>query len=211
MREARKFISSESGATAAEFAMILPVFILFLLGTIDLGHYAWKRNLAEKATQVGARWAVATDIIPGGLYSYSFATSDDLPQGSVVPRTRFPGVVCQDNGGGLRCDCAAGGSCNFGLTPNTTAFNRLVAQMNQVYTMGGNAASTIGPRNVVVTYSWSGLGFAGDPNGPDVAPLTTVSLKDMEFNSILLLGGTVRMPAFPYTLPMEDGSGTTSN
>jgi hypothetical protein len=67
--------------------------------------------------------------------------------------------------------------------------------------------------NVVVTYSWSGLGFAGDPNGPDVAPLTTVSLRDLTFSpyTAFIWGGAVNLPSFAYTLPMEDGSGTASN
>ncbi len=67
------FVRDERGATAAEFAMLLPIALLFLLGLIDVGRYAWSVNQAEKATQIGARWAVATDMIPQGLYDYSFA------------------------------------------------------------------------------------------------------------------------------------------
>ena len=50
--------NAELGATAAEFAMVLPIVILFLLGTIDVGRLMWTWNKAEKATQFGARYAV---------------------------------------------------------------------------------------------------------------------------------------------------------
>ena len=200
----RRLFRDASGASAAEFTLVLPLLILLLFGTIDVGRYAWSLSQAEKATQTGARWAVATDMIASGLYSYSFATSASVPQGTTVNATLFPGVVCDSDG--TTCRCAAGGTCNFSLAKNGTAFNNLVTRMAQIYP--GLTAD-----KVVVTYAWSGLGFAGDPNGPDVAPLTTVSLRNLKFApfSSQIFGGQVDLPQFAYTLPMEDGSGTSSN
>ena len=200
MSRLRAFCRDERGASAAEFALVLPLLLLLLFGSIDLGRYGWALNQAEKATQIGARWAVATDVIPTGLATYSFAVDGDLPQGSVVDQTRFPGVTCTNAG----CTCM--GTCAFSTTADSAAFGRLVTRMQQIY-------PEIQPENVVVTYAWSGLGFAGDPNGPDVAPLTTVSLRDMEFAPITTFGfaGNVDLPSFPHTLSMEDGSGTDSN
>jgi len=78
--------------------------------------------------------------------------------------------------------------------------------MRQVY-------PEIQPENVVVSYAWSGLGFAGDPNGPDVAPLTTVGLQNMQFAAFatIFTGANLELPSFSYSLPMEDGSGANSN
>lgn len=202
----RAFLRSSSGASAAEFAIVLPLFLLLLFGTIDLGRYAWELNQAEKATQMGARWAVATDMIPSGLYSYSFASGGGVEQGTPVPQTKFPGVICKGSASSVSCQCATGGTCDFPLTANQTAFNNLVERMQDIY-------PSIQPQNVLVNYAWSGLGFAGDPNGPDVAPLTTVSLRNMQFTpfTTFLFNGTVDLPSSPYSLPMEDGSGSTSN
>ena len=125
MSPVRPFLRDRSGAGAAEFALILPLFLLVLFGIIDAGRFAWAFNQAEKATQVGARLAVVTDVIPGGasatgLRNYSFVSSS-VPQGGTVNATAFPGVYCQTNGSAanspLACTCKA--SCGFSVLPRT--------------------------------------------------------------------------------------------
>ena len=71
----------------------------------------------------------------------------------------------------------------------------------------------IGAGNVEIEYRNVGLGYAGDPNGPDVAPLVTVSLNDLQFQPIttMLFGVSVDMPDFRAALTLEDGSGNVSN
>lgn len=206
MMRLRAFFRDQSGASAAEFVLVLPLLLILLFGVMDVGRYGWNLSQAQKATQVGARTAVATDMIPSDLQTYSFATSGGIPQGTVVNSTAFPGVSCQSSGGAASCTCATGGTCNFGLTANNAAFGRLAARMAQIYP--GLTAN-----NVVVTYSWSGLGFAGDPNGSDVAPLVTVSLRNLNFRpwTTYIFGAQFALPQFAYSLPMEDGSGVSSN
>lgn len=200
------FLRDTRGAAAAEFAIVVPVLLIAIVGTIDVGRYGWALAMNEKATQVGARWAVATDMVASGLYSYSYATGSNVPAGTPVNSTLFPGISCTSDGTNASCACAVAGACPFPTTADTAAFNRLVTRMAQIN-------PDITARNVVVTYAWSGLGFAGDPNGPDVSPLTTVSLRNMQFSpySTLVFRANVNVPAFAYTLPMEDGSGTASN
>lgn len=208
----REFLRCDRGSSAAEFTLVLPLFLFILLGTIELGRFAWEVNRVEKAVQIGARWAVATDLIPGGLKDYSFATTGGLPQGSVVPKNEFPDVICKGTSGGASCQCA--GSCKFGTTADQLAFINLLKRMNQVYSGQEKPAAVAGrikPENLQVTYSWSGLGFAGDPNGPDVVPLTKVTLKDMKFRTLALFGASIDLPAFSYSLTLEDGDGTSSN
>ena len=42
---------NRSGASAAEFALVLPILLILLLGIIDAGRWLWTYNRAEKATQ----------------------------------------------------------------------------------------------------------------------------------------------------------------
>jgi Flp pilus assembly protein TadG len=208
VKRARQLLHDHSGAGAAEFALLLPLFLLFLLGIIDAGRYAWAFNQAEKATQIGARWAVVTNPIPSRMVSYSFVSSS-IPQGSVVPQSAFAGIQCKTTGEAstLACVCKTGGSCGFDAAQsNDTAWTGLVGRMQDIY-------ASVTPANVVVDYDWSGLGYAGDPNGPDVSPLVTVSLRDIEFQPAFLghLGVELPIPSASYTLTMEDARGSESN
>lgn len=186
------FIRDIRGAMAAEFALVLPIMLLFLFGIMDVGYYAWAINQGEKATQMGARWAVATDLVPEDLYDYSFALSEGIPQGNPVPASAFPTVTCDST------SCTQWGH-------DEVAFGRILERMRDFKT-------NIAPENVVLEYSWSGLGYSGDPNGPDVAPIVTVRLTGMEHRPLFgLLIGSVALPDFAYSLTAEDSDGDKSN
>ncbi|MBY4637281.1 pilus assembly protein [Sphingopyxis sp. XHP0097] len=202
MSARRNLVRDTRAGPAAEFALVLPLIILFLFGIIDVGRFAWEFNRAEKATQTGARWAAATAIIPSGLANYSFATgTEQIPAGTPVPTSAFQGVTCTN---AANCTCA--GTCNFSTAANTTAFNALVERMNDI-------KPDITGANVVVEYRNSGLGFAGDPNGPDVAPIINVRLQGMQFTPLTtaIFNGSFALPDFSYSLTMEDGAGSWSN
>ncbi len=205
-RFARLFAREQSGAAAGEFAMVLPLVVIFLLGIIDVGRMMWDWNQAEKATQVGVRYAVSTDIVPSDLRDYSFSVSEGVLQGEPVPESNFPGVTCESSGGSVTCSCVSGGTCNFGLTADSAAFTNIVNRI-------AAHKSDVTAEDVVVEYGYSGLGYAGDPNGPDVAPLVTVRLRNLDFQPLTtqLFGVQVDLPDFNAALTMEDGEGSFAN
>lgn len=189
--------------------MVVPVFLLFLLGIIDVGRFIWAVNENEKAAQIGARWAVATDLICDGIEegTWSFA-EDEVPpiaQGTQVPKSVFPGVSFA-GGAATTCECASvGGACSFPLTADRPAFLRLVRRMSDIQ-------PRVGPDNVRVDYSWSGLGYAGDPNGPDVSPTVTVTVGRLGFRPLFLAGFiSLGLPGAQYSLTMEDAEGVFAN
>ena len=67
MTDFHRLLRDRSAASAAEFALVLPLLIVFLLGIIDAGRFMWEYNEAEKATQMGARYAVVADPAATGL------------------------------------------------------------------------------------------------------------------------------------------------
>lgn len=195
-------VPDQRGASAAEFALVLPLLLLFLLGLIDTGRFMWEYNQAEKATQMGVRYAVATEMVPSGLEGYSFAISDGVFAGDPVPTSSFQQANCNTT----NCSCAPnGGVCNS-IGYDELAFNAIVARMNAMY-------GPITDANVLVEYRNVGLGFSGDPNGPDVAPLVTVRLTNMTFQPLttFIFGVAVPMPDFRAALTLEDGAGTVAN
>lgn len=197
-----RLLRDEAGA-AAEFALVLPIAALFLFGIIDAGMYAWTFNKGEKATQIGARWAVVTDPLTPQLATQSYVGTTvggvTVTQGDRIPAGALGEISCNSTS----CTCAVA-PCPANMTLNNTAFTNLVTRMQDIM-------PEIETTDLVVEYSGSGLGYAGNPNGMDIAPFVTVRLEGMDFSSILLFGNTIGLPDFSYTLTMEDGSGTGSN
>ena len=210
MRRLAPLLVDRRASSAAEFAMVLPLLLILLLGVIDVGRLMWTWNRAEKATQMGVRYAVATDMVPNGLAAYSFVVSGGLTQGDAIPQSAFWGASCLVNAGALSCSCKSGATCPSPLVSNSanalTAFNNIVNRMRLFM-------PEIASSNVTVDYDYSGLGYAGDPNGSDVSPLVRVSLKQLTFRPLLFrfFAGTITLPSFSAALTMEDGQGTTSN
>src|SRR3546814_19990766 len=102
--------------------------------------------------------------------------------------------------------CALPISSNSDQASALTAFNNIVNRMRLFM-------PEIGSANVTIDYDYSGLGYAGDPNGSDVSPLVKVSLKQLTFRPLLfmLFRGSITLPSFSAALTMEDGQGTVAN
>lgn len=211
-RRLAHLVRDTRASSAAEFALVLPLLIIFLFGIIDVGRLMWTWNRAEKATQMGVRYAVATEMIPNGLANYSFVINGGLTQGDAIPESSFGGASCKISGTAVSCTCKTGATCPGTLVSNSanalTAFNNVVARMNMFM-------PEITAAKVQVDYDYSGLGYAGDPNGSDVSPLVRVSIlpNTLAFRPITLavFNSTINLPSFSAALTMEDGQGTVAN
>lgn len=183
-----------AGASAAEFALVLPLLLIVMFGVIDGGRFLWEFNRAEKATQVGVRVAVVTNVLAEEIGTTDYVGIDGLTQGDRIPAADFTPVSCTKDG------------CGTSYTFDSTTFNNVLLPRMQAIDPEITAA------NVEVDYTGSGLGFAGDPNGADAAPMVTVRLKGMTFTPITsFLLASIGMPDFAATMPAEDLSGTQSN
>ena len=202
----RRLFHDRSGASAAEFAIVLPLLLIFLLGIVDAGRWLWTFNRAEKAAQMGARFAVVADPVTSAIDS-SYLGVGGLTQGDAIPASDFGKITCTGTGS-LSSPTA---TCNCTTTPCPTgtdsndAFKAIVGRMNLLM-------PEIQPSNVTVTYSSSGLGYAGNPNGADISPLVTVTLSGLRFTPITsFLLVSIPMTAATTSLTAEDLSGSQSN
>jgi hypothetical protein len=189
----RRLLHDPRAAAGAEFALVLPLLLALLLGMVDVGRWLWTYNRAEKATQMGARFAVVTNFVSSSIGdSYVGSCSPALVQGDPIPADCFSKITCTSSG------------CDNG-TADPDAFAAIVARMHAFM-------PEIAADNVTVEYSPSGLGYAGDPSGADISPLVTVKLGDLQFQPITtFLLTTMNMPTFTTTLTGEDLSGAVSN
>jgi hypothetical protein len=210
---ARRLLRSTSGASAAEFGLLLPLFLVLLFAVIDGGRFMWESNEAEKATQIGARAAIVTDVLSSGLrdedYAGKVVGGTTLAAGDLIPAAALGSVLCTSTG----CVCeTAPCPANLGAFNSTLFTNVLVTRMKQMY-------PSITATNVQVRYRGSGLGIAEAGGGGggatelmEVSPLVTVTLTGVQFRPLTTFAlKTATMPDFSTTLTAEDASGQYSN
>ena len=208
-------IRCNAAASSAEFAMVAPLMVLMIFGIIDVGRFMWELNQAEKATQLGARFAVVTTPVSNGIVTADYADSS-LGAGDLIPADRLGALKCTSSG----CTCVSTCPEISDLSVNSASFNAIVTRM-QVF------KPDIAAANVEITYRGSGFGFAGDAAGSggggggggggaaetmEISPLVTVALTNLTFRPITsLLFAEIDLPPFSTTLPAEDASGAVSN
>jgi Flp pilus assembly protein TadG len=173
-----------------------------MFGIIDAARLLYTINQMQKAVDIGARHAVVTNIMAQGLADYDFAASGGLAQGASIPQSAFSGVQCSVSG----CTCKSGTGCVDPGEFKSTDFANLIQRMTAIY-------PPMLDTQLQVEYDWSGIGFAGDPNAPDIAPIVTVSLRDLRFQPVttLLFSTDVPLPAVRASLTLEDGVGMRAN
>ena len=229
MSKSRNILASDRAASSAEFALVLPLFLILIFGIIDAGRFAWEYNKAEKATQVGARVAIVTNVLSAELRDEGYAGQtegvDDpdtvkvekIGAGDRIPAGALGTLRCTS--GGCTCEttpCPSG----VGTVDSDTFNNTLVARMKAI-------SPTIEAANVEVRYSGSGFGFAGSASGGgggggggggatepmEISPLITVTLRDMKFHPVtcLVFLCELNLPNIATTLTAEDASGAFSN
>lgn len=197
----QNLLRCDKGATAAEFALVLPLLLILMFGVIDGGRFLWQLNVDEKATQEGARFAAVTNMVPSGLGSYKFPVGSSVTPGTPVPTTVFDSVTCGTKELSGAAGCAIG---TVGPPPgyDATALDNIGRRMRAI-------DPTISNDDFTVTYRNVGLGYAGNPYGPDVSPEVTVSLRNKTFvpiTSFLFL--TISMPSASSSITGEDELGT---
>ena len=209
MRLLKRLLRSTSGSSAAEFAIVLPLFLILFLGMIDAGRFLWQYNLAEKASQVGARTAIVTNVLSSGLKDedYTGQTIDGVKilPGGAIPADALGTMVCTSSG--CTCDTTKGAvaPCPDPGTFDSDTFNNvLLARMQAI-------DPAIKAENLVVRDSGSGLGFA-ETGQMEISPMTTVTLTGLQFTPITsFLLAQITMPDLSATLTSEDASGSYSN
>jgi Flp pilus assembly protein TadG len=71
----------QNGAAAAEMALVTPLLLLFLFGSVELGRYFHNEHLVLKAVRDGARFAARQDFS-------AFSGCSGSPTGTVVSDTQ---------------------------------------------------------------------------------------------------------------------------
>jgi hypothetical protein len=187
------------------------LFFMLTFGLVEFGYLLFQWNSATKALQYGARMAAVSDPVWTELPT---VTDTGTPGG---PWTANYNVTCTGTNA-----TGSAGTCTGTVPSGVSRTYSAVDMQRLVYGRGGGTTcGTIGtdgdpgmcdiferitPENVNVTYSNTGLGFAGRPGGP--VPTVTVTLTGLTYQFFALgalLGfGDVTLPDFKVTMTGED-------
>ena len=204
LKHIKSFTRETAGAAMVEFTIIVSMLLIVTGGMVEFAIATSQWNAATKAVQLGARLASVSDPVDSSLPALSGLVGGALP-GDPYPASAYSSRVCS----------GSGGSCTGGGTYDATAMRTLVFGRGQTTcgTIGADQSPAmcdifpgIAPANVIVTYTNSGLGFAGRPGGP--VPTITVQLQNITYSFVFLnalLGYTpITMPPLSATATGED-------
>jgi Flp pilus assembly protein TadG len=113
MRTAKKaLLQSQSGASLLEFALVLPLLLLLLLGVIEIGRYAYVGILVGNAARAGAAYGAQTAITAADTAGITNAASSDFNfQGATLAVTEGYACACDTNGVIGQYSYYQGGAC----------------------------------------------------------------------------------------------------
>ncbi len=214
----RKLAADRGGSISVENAIVFGLLIVLTIAVIEFSLALWQWNTAEKATELGVRYAVQSDPVALGLTNYNGVSFGGLVPGTSLnnPNTFFT-LSCTSSS----CLCSGAGCGAFfdGVDPNvdpqgvdTVAFNAIITRMDGVF-----RGTDLDTSNVTIDYSHVGMGFAGRP-GLDIVPVVTVRLTGVTFDFMVLsfirplmfygseqsTTSGIPMPPFTATLSGED-------
>jgi hypothetical protein len=189
---------NEDGGVLAEFALVLPLFLILLMAVIDFGQIYLRWILAEKATDLAARFAVVRPPVCPGVPVFNDRTPG-------IPKTSPFGTSCTDSFFDL---------CEDPGTITCTGNGAVGDTFDELFDVVGSLLPpAAGPENIRFTYSFANLGFLGGPYVPlvsvelvgdvDVPFVTPLGPLLQVFNG----GGNLADPELPpmrATLPAED-------
>jgi Flp pilus assembly protein TadG len=111
------------GQGLAEFALVLPIFMVMLIGMVDLGRAIWANNSVANAAREAARFASVHGGSCEDLTSTGCVAANYCPVGPAGPRTAIP---------------SAGASCPY-PSPSKTAVRNTATG----FLVGGGSTTTV--------------------------------------------------------------------
>jgi Flp pilus assembly protein TadG len=208
----RCLLRDQRGGVFVEAALLIPIMLSFLLGSVDFLYAFSQWTAATKAVQVGARLAAVSDPVATGLTSTPTNLATNAVSGSVLLGDAMPTFQVTCDGAASTCTCT--GFCtNYGsysaAAMNTIVYGRGSSSCTDAtsYYFAGicDIFPQALPSKVRVVYSQTGLGYAGRTSGP--VPTIAVSLQNLTFQFFFLSGirglANIAMPNFTTTVTGE--------
>lgn len=117
----RRTLRSQSGQSLVELALITPILLLLVIGTVEMGRYASLSILVGNAARAGAEYGAQNPTTAGdttGIRNAALADLQDISSFNPQPTVASTFVCGCDNGGTIipspETNAACGVTCNVG-------------------------------------------------------------------------------------------------
>jgi Flp pilus assembly protein TadG len=100
-----------TGQSLVEFALILPVLLLILMGVIDFGRAIYAYNAVSNAAREGARTAIVDQSVSGGTYVAAQAAAEQATALGLNPADTDEIEVTFPDPGGIGTCATPGVGC----------------------------------------------------------------------------------------------------
>lgn len=112
-RHLARLLRDQSGGSAAEFALTLPILAILLIGTIDIAGMAWAKMQVAAAARAGASYALTNGFSVSGI-DQAVTNATSLPVTSTTPTQTFG---CPDAATGVTTVANGTTPCAGGALP----------------------------------------------------------------------------------------------
>lgn len=185
MERIRTIIRDATGATAVEMALVLPLVLLLTFGTIEVALFMYHSNAAQKAAELGARWATVNAPISTNL-KLDIADTTWWSVGSFGESCHTVTGGCQPNTGDVyKCKS---GSADCTMTGILTVMQRAYPDLQAADILVQYAAYNPATEHV--------LGFVGRPGGIPMKVTVTIC-KQFQFSFLSVFVGAFPNPDAP--------------
>ena len=165
-----KLIRDNSGSVLVETTLVLPMFFLVTLGTIDASYMLYEWVLANKAVYVGARTAVLASPVATNITTAAFTSVELQNIGQACFNSSGTNVNCPSTGL-VVCTSTACTPATFGF--NSANFTPVLSAMQKIF-------PRVAAGNVTISYQTNGSGFVGETASSGGLPMNvTVTLQCM--------------------------------
>ncbi len=173
-----RFLQENSGAVAVSAGWLASIFFVLVGGGIEMTHSYWQANAMQHTAKTGVRIAVTTSPVALELTSMTGMeggadVGDPLPDYKIV----CSGKTLSCNRGGF--DLVAFNKIFYGRDNDAVCANNELGRRGMCDLFSG-----LKPENVTIIYEDSGMGRAGNP--PDLFPIVTVSISDVQKDYVFL-------------------------
>lgn len=142
-RRAASFAASCGGTAVIEFALLAPVFLMLLFGSIEFGRLLWTQQALQQVAIAGARcMAVAQGAIQSSACGASGSYSAASTKSYIETAASGWGLLVQDADITLDNTATCGGVTGFSQVTITNNFNTPVPQIVQLAAGGTSLTAT---------------------------------------------------------------------